>query len=202
MNKQIIEYFQARNKSDAAGWPVLLVLPLLIILVPFGFLAAAVMWLYDAIRGLIKKDATISNEEVPYIVLHQQGVKLVVGYEGGSNEAAGIAREIQKKYGEAARLYDWTDAKGLDLSTVSSMPSPEKEYVSVLMGDTCCSAVLSPIVEAESPITVYAIAIYEAADEFLTAYPLLDNWTEPTKVLGKDDFYKEIDTFITTGIVE
>ena len=96
MNKQIIEYFQARNKSDASGWPVLLVLPLLIILVPFGFLAAAVMWLYDAIRGLIKKDATISNEEVPYIVCISRALSSLLATKV-------VATRLQESHGKSRK---------------------------------------------------------------------------------------------------
>lgn len=198
--EKIIEYFKTRNQQGS-GWWLLLAVPVIAIALPIWLVFAAGAWVYVSTRSMFSKNTNDKTTEYPYEILHKQGVKLVIGYDASNKEAAAIVNELEKRYPDQTRLYDWSSTKGIDLDTISTMPSPQQEYASVIVGDTCCGDVLSPVVEKDSPITVYVIAIQEIGDEFLTAYPLLDNWETPTRVLDESAFIKEVDDFMQHGII-
>lgn len=202
-DEQLIAYYKEHNKPDPWWWPPILMLcAIAIIPLAIFFMFFAVLW--SLLESAWKKITRQSNPEVnsPVDRLNQKGIKLFVGYSGDDSEASDIAKTIADKYGPEANIYDWSSVISLDKDARDNLSQNEKDAFWLLEGDNETNVgTESKIQNEKSPTTVYAIAICDDYYQFLTAFPLLDDWHRPTKVLNVEKFYQRVDEYMKEGTI-
>lgn len=202
-DQQLIDYYKEQNKPDP--WWAMVVWPLaLMVIVPLVIIMLIFMIIWVFIESIWNKITRKPDEPEYESVIdryNKRGIKLLLGYDGKDDEASTIAQTVLQKYGNEAQIYDWSPIIGMDRAAISELPRNDSDVICLLeVDDDNRPGVYSQIEKADSPAKVYAVAITEDYYEFLTAFPLLDDWYKPTKVLDVASFYNRIDDYMQNGL--